>query len=361
NMTLKFDLPFLTDEKYIEFLNIYKDNIESVYFPLNSRMLTSARVVYDKPDENFNYKLSLVPFAKKYLIINARYNSLIRYDTSQVKIVMNEIKELYENNLLDGILFSDMYYLKLMVDSDSDLMNNLSIIPSINTFLDSKEKVASYFNYLKLLGISKYPNKVVLDRSLNRNHKKLVEISNYIRKNYPRMKIELVANEGCLYNCPFKINHDIIISLINDNTIAGVNYLNAMLSVSDFKINNLNQSYGCLKLYANNESLLLSSPFIRPEDLKYVEDYVDTIKIAGRTLGSDFIMETARSYFQRSFKGNLVELLDSPNILNETIYIDNSKIPEDFYQITSNCDKDCLRCNYCNEVIEKSKVNKPVF
>ncbi len=41
--------------------------------------------------------------------------------------------------------------------------------------------------------------------------------------------------------------------------------------------------------------------------------------------------------------------------------IDNTKFPDDWFEVTSRCDKKCHQCNYCNEVMDQVLVNTEAF
>lgn len=342
-----YDLPYFHDIDYIDFLN-FNNSIYSIYYHLNSNLISSARVINYRYITNLEDTLSKINSnIKKYILFNARYNNIIRYDEVQINNILDEIKNLKSKHLLDGIIFLDYYIIELLVKEDKLLFKDIELIPSVNCFIDSIEKLESYFSYLRFIGVNNIPNKIVLDRSLNRNINKLKEVSDYIKLNYKDIKIEILVNEGCLYNCPYKINHDIFISLINDNTGVGMVYLNNLTVNNKFKLEKLNIDQGCLKMYSENKNLILSSPFIRPEDIKYIEEYVDIIKISGRTLGKEFIEMVYNSYNNKEYNGNIIDILDTSNYLKDIIYIDNETLPKNFFEIVSKCNKDCYKCKYC--------------
>ena len=64
------------------------------------------------------------------------------------------------------------------------------------------------------------------------------------------------------------------------------------------------------------------------------------------------------AYVRRTFFGNTLDLCEpgfgraiSPYVVN------NAAFPEDWFQRTSQCDKQCHKCGYCEHVLEKVLMN----
>jgi hypothetical protein len=69
-------------------------------------------------------------------------------------------------------------------------------------------------------------NTIILDRSLNRNLKELKRIrkaQNYLNAKNPRKKLltSLLVAESCIYNCPFKREHDSVGEVISTDYFSG--------------------------------------------------------------------------------------------------------------------------------------------
>ena len=141
-------------------------------------------------------------------------------------------------------------------------------------------------------------------------------------------------------HCPYKDSHDIYISLFNQR--------NEESALKLFREN------ACLATY-KKEWHYLASPFIRPEDIKYISDNVDILKIAGRTHTYNFIIDTFYAYLKRSWKGNLLQLIDTSYPISEKVIVNNPSIPKQFYNKTSSCSLDCKKCGYCKKVFGKAK------
>lgn len=349
---MKFDIPVLYDNDYISFILSNQTDIHSVYFSLPTGKVSDARIISKTISIiEFNEFLNIIPKdIFKYVTINGRFTPFDLYSDDNLRAVISDLKVLYDSNNLTGLIFVDFYYISLLSKIDPEFTKQLELIPSINCYIDSIEKFHSYINYIKTLPF-KQPSKIVLDRSLNRNIKKLNNIVSKIKNYNSDIKIELLANEGCIYSCPFKINHDICISLINDRSVGGIVYLNRKLINNSFDIQNINQNYGCVNYLLNNQSDILKSPFIRPEDIKNYK--IDIIKLCGKIRPFSYLDLTFNAYKSGKYNNNLLDLLDSLSIFNEKFYIFNDQIPKDFFENTSNCNKNCNSCVYCRTVFDK--------
>jgi len=348
---MKFDIPLIYDNDYIEFINKNAEHIYSIYFSLPSGNVSDARILSNNINlVQFNLFLKEIPkHIKKYITLNGRYSTIDMYSSNNIKNIISELKILYTSNNLTGILFLDFYYMTLLSQIDPKFIKELEIIPSINCNIDSLEKFNMYIQYLDSLGLI-LGSKIILDRSLNRQFSKLNELSKNIRKYNPNLKIEILANEGCILHCPYKINHDISISLINDKSIVGKIYLNSKLVNNDFQFQNLNDKYGCINHLSKKPEDLLKSPFIRPEDINKYNECADIIKLTGKIRSFSFLEECFNAYLNRKYNGNLIELFDSLAIFRELFYIFNDQITDNFFKKVTSCNKNCEDCNYCKDL-----------
>ena len=62
---------------------------------------------------------------------------------------------------------------------------------------------------------------ILLDRSLNRNIKELRRINKLVQRQPRSIKTSLLVSEGCLYRCPFKLEHDMASTVIGGNYWGG--------------------------------------------------------------------------------------------------------------------------------------------
>ncbi len=345
---MQLSVPFISDTAYAESLAQKKADLASVYFGLPSRPAADARVQCRTGDSfSFTKILGRVAGIKAYCLLNSRF---IRPDLYLDDIFLNQtldtIQKLDETIGIQGIVFSDLYFLNALSGTGHELVPKLEAVPGINMMIDTAPKAFFLLDAIEKTRF-RLPGKLVLDRSLNRDFHCLEKTVQGIRQAYPRMGIELMANEGCLLHCPFKLTHDSQISLSNTGLVQE-------------QTHRISRTLGCHHTFFHHPHLFLSVPFIRPEDITAYAGLADTIKISGRTLGPNFLCKAIDAYIRRSFDGNLLELMDATRFLADFYYIDNKKLDPDFLNTLANCDKFCKTCGICQDLFMHTARKKTI-
>ncbi len=339
-MTPFLDVPFLPEEAYIKFLNNNSAHIDSIHFSLMGDKRLDNRISkesFDKPDEIIR-SLGQISIANKYLLLNSIfYGPSLLTDTKQLRPLVDCIETCLHEGVINGIIYCDQYLLQALSNEAPDLAAELEAIPGINTMLDSQAKISSHLAYIGETSF-RLPSKLTLDRSLNRNLEKLTDTVRWCRQGYPKMRLELLANEGCLPFCPYRTSHDAYIALGNHE--------------GKDQSFDLTKELGCMQLLDKQPHRLLQSPFIRPEDAESYLDQVDFILLCGRAQGADFLKKTISAYINRSHDGNLLDLLDSMNWLSEHLYVENTALSFDFANMLSVCNNRCNSCGFCMELFQ---------
>jgi len=153
-------------------------------------------------------------------------------------------------------------------------------------------------------------------------------------------KLGILANSGCLRNCPWQTYHD--------NLIAHSDEAQGRVPAMDFN------PHLCWTLYRDRANLaeILKATWIRPEDLSRYEGIVDFVKLATRQhVSPRLVME---AYARGEYRGNLLDLLEpgfSPAFRPQVI--DNSSFPDDWFDRSGACSRECTFCGYCEQVFEK--------
>jgi hypothetical protein len=111
-----------------------------------------------------------------------------------------------------------------------------------------------------------------------------------------------------------------------------------------------NRELGCSRYFLGDHAHILRSPFIRPEDVELFEPHADVIKLCGRTRGAGVMQRIARAYLQRSYRGNLLELMDSMEHIAARLYLPNEAIPADFARRVCTCSGACTQCGCCRDL-----------
>lgn len=228
------------------------------------------------------------------------------------------------------------------------------IVKSIDCKLEIKSStLCQVTNANKAISLKKLgADRIVVEESINRDFSTLQRITNAFGD-----KVEVIVNTLCNKDCiyrPFHYNqmsHDCV--LTNEESIKD-------------HYNNL-----CIMKRIESLSNLLKINWIRPEDIElYTQVGINHFKIQGRNaVMKGNCYKVVRSYFEESFDGNLMDLLELySNLCSFKIYIDNKRLDgyvEKFFQNRDFCKRDCENCKYCDNVImncldyEKSlKVNE---
>ncbi|ACL06306.1 hypothetical protein Dalk_4628 [Desulfatibacillum aliphaticivorans] len=344
---LQFDVPFAPEESYADFLRENATRIYSLYFSLYSPKALDARARFEtRKAEELAALLSRVPGVKKFALLNSRFNHPGWYfDVQACAGVVEALQALLDSNCLDGVVFGDFYQLQALSDAAPELCSQLEAVPSVNFSPDSLEKIRVLISEIGMTQF-KAPQKIVLDRALNRNMTKLKKVSAQIREKYPEMLIELLANEGCLYQCPFKPAHDALIAFCN-------------MDLHPDNTHSINKKLGCMRHLNEHLHHIFSSPLIRPEDADRYEQTADVIKLCGRNKGdAAFPAMVLGAYLSKTYEGNLLELTDSMEWLGERVHIPNQDLPGHFWQTLAYCNKDCGSCNYCKDLYKAYAVEK---
>lgn len=126
--------------------------------------------------------------------------------------------------------------------------------------------------------------------TINRNFDRLRAIRRAVS-----VPLQLIVNHICMPNCPMQSYHQNGFAHASDGS--GGMFIDYCL-------------FGCSRRRLEDPSLFIRSPWIRPEDLAAYEDIgYDRFKLTERGIPSDELLKRVRAYSQKSFEGNLAELL----------------------------------------------------
>jgi collagenase-like PrtC family protease len=155
-------------------------------------------------------------------------------------------------------------------------------------------------------------------------------------------ELELLANEMCLYRCPFRAYH-----------------FDLMAHGSQLADRGPATEYPHLLCSARrmlHPAELLKARFIRPEDVSaYERCGIDLIKVAGRGHDAATLLRAAEAYLKRRFDGNLLDLTDlglyrAPGVAPPALYLDNRAL-DGFLEAVAgiDCARACgVSCTHCD-------------
>ncbi|MDC0335327.1 hypothetical protein OAN24_00310 [Pseudodesulfovibrio sp.] len=332
---LLLDVPFVPDGDYASFLAVRRTALNSVHFSIHDPALADARQrMEDRSMGTIIKGLAELGDIPKYVLMNARLHAPDKYfSADELDATGERLAMLVDTAGINGLVFSDPYFLQALSDAHPGLAGKLEAVPSVNALLDSADRV---FAMLDMIDVTEFrqPTKLVLDRSLNRDIQRLTETSERIRHALPAMKLHLIANEGCLYQCPYKLAHDGHIAMVNEGLCGERTFA-------------MNRDLGCVRRLLAEPGTMLASPFIRPEDTAHYAEHIDGIKLCGRNRGTDFLKRVVTAYMEAKYTGNLLDLMDAMGDLSDRVDLPNEDLPDNFFERVTTCDKACRTCGWC--------------
>lgn len=155
-------------------------------------------------------------------------------------------------------------------------------------------------------------DELTLHHLVNRNFALLEECLKYCKNK--DMELRLIANNVCLHDCPYQINHG-----------TGQSHASQKGNFSSdlyLDYNLLSCNYSKIK----DPAKLLASEWIRPEDIHVYEELARktgnsrfSIKLLERTKTTDFLIKVICAYTSRSYDGNLIDILTWPSKKNALV------------------------------------------
>ena len=190
--------------------------------------------------------------------------------------------------------------------------------------------------------MAEYFDSYHVQRDYNRDLEHLQKLKTWADAN--GKKLVMLANSGCFAHCSGQIFHDNMVA--HEAEICEVNNL------KDFN------PYVCWRMLKKRENwpMLLQNTWVRPEDLHHYEGIFDTVKLATRMHSHPGMVIAA--YVNARHYGNVLDLFEPGFGRAIAPYIvDNRSFPEDWFQRTTSCNKECHSCGYCASVLEKVLLN----
>lgn len=210
----------------------------------------------------------------------------------------------------------------------------------------------SQIEYFRKLGV----NRITLSYMSNRDFELIRRL-----KSIHDVDFEILVNESCLLDCPFRMYHYNLVSHGSQREKGEPFLQYPFLSCTLMKLQNVAE--------------LIKAPWVRPEDLyRYEELGIQYFKLAGREKTTEWLLRCAKSYFSLRHDGNLLDIIaiatpttsDLAMLCEKKIeaefrdielYIDNNALADflEFFETsTINCESSCgasgTGCRYCYEV-----------
>ena len=309
-----------------------KNNVEEVYFswgdlPNGRNLQTQQLGTSWESTEKQIRDLDLL--SKNGINFNLLFNgncygaeSLSRYFFDKIGSTVDYIKEMFG---LSSITTTSPLIAKFVKSNFPDIKVRASVNMEIGT-VEGMDYLSDYFDgyYMK--------------REYNRDFEKIKELKKWCDQNGKTLHI--LANSGCLNNCSAHMFHDNLVS--HENEI--------MQRDNCYEFHGICHEY--LKNHEKRIALIKNTNFIRPEDVRYYEEYFDSMKLATRV--SDKSVLILKSYIEGKYVGNILELLE-PNHAGRVYpyLLENSNLNNSYLF----CNKRCSTCNMCSNNYKNALVD----
>lgn len=326
--------PKLNQNQFNDFYNFvsqYKDYIYDIYFtsriaPFNQDAMGDVFVLHEESAINcVNAALHIQ--STLGIPVSATFNNIhVPSDQKHLDLFIKNFRPLYEAGIRNVTLPHTQWMLTGKIQAEfPELLIKNTILREVNRANQVYELAKAGFHYVNL------------DRDLMRDQDELRKIKK-VKEHFPYLKISLLANEGCLGNCPIMTEH---YQYNCTRTATDPQYFNSSIA-----------RISCQKWDVEDPAVMLKTANLPPwrEDwLELIAQGVDTIKMHGRE-NIDKLGESMRIIMR--FANNEAILFD-----NFGDYIQDTKLedrPIDAWRkIIKNCKFDCWDCGFCDKIYEK--------
>jgi collagenase-like PrtC family protease len=306
-MKLSVGYSLIAPDRFNEAVVKFRSSISEIYFawpdmpsgrsagPMDSH--TRSQLISDLLYDLEHYHAMSIPLV---LLFNGNCHGNESMSTKLVQRIKNIIGSLQDGGIPIAAVTTASPFIAFHVKR---LFPDIQIRASVNmriSHFTGMEYLADRFDFFY---VAKEMN-----RDLDKLSK-LKEAADGLGKN-----IGILANSGCLNHCSNQIFHDNLVSHEAQLVDVDTNY----------------SPVQCRNLMANQENwlkLLTLGNWIRPEDLRYYENVVSSVKLATRMHANPYMV--IASYAEGRHRGNLLDLTEpsfaqmvAPNIL------DSSEFPE---------------------------------
>lgn len=185
-----------------------------------------------------------------------------------------------------------------------------------------------------------------LQREYNRDFERIRRMKAWCDSHGKQLK--MLANSGCMYACAFHSFHDNMVAHEAEIAQAGNAFSESPSPCWDYMKANSSRDAA---------ATFLRGSWIRPQDVVHYEPYVSEMKLATRMHYNP--RRVVMAYARGRFRGNMLDLTEPSYSRRFMAHIlDAEKFPDDWFQRTSSCRRNCESCTYCLEAADRMLVDK---
>lgn len=297
NCGIKYDLATNFDTKFLDYVlkNDKNHQVTSMFGKLKQDIVGGGRSTITLPDVS---KKELEQYICKCKEYNIRFNYLLNplclgnrdMISSEHKKILKYIGSLSELGV-ESVTINSPYLCEIIKKRFPNMRITVGLYAVINTLQQAKQWVE--------LGA----DELTLWHHYNRDFEGLRAMLKAFKDT--DVSIRVIANNGCLHDCPFYINHGTGVSHSSQAADKSVSrYI-------DYNVVN------CFYRKVTKPTNFISSDWIRPEDVHYYKQLCDevgndnfTIKLVDRTKDTEFLTTVFDAYINEKFDGNLHKILN---------------------------------------------------
>ena len=324
---MKFQIGYQNNQKFLDYLLQHKDMVSELYFPWGE-FTTGRGVTADGEklaEDLFRFKTANFNFC---LLLNGNCYGAESLSTSFFDRLGNAITDISERFGLSSVTTASPVIAAFLKQH----FPALHIRASVNMEIGTPEGIEYLLDDF---------DSFYLKREYNYDLIRLPRMYDFCHAH--GKKLHILANSGCLNFCSARTFHDNLVAHQHE------------LPPSDARLSFHSVCTQYLKRGDNRKNILAKSNFIRPEDIKYYESLCDGMKLATRTNFNPLAI--AYAYFNERFNGNLLDLTEPAH---SAIYpgeiLANNRIPAEYFQLRSTCDKICEKCDCCKNIQNNATV-----
>lgn len=327
---LEFSVPYNNDPELLSEIfkikSLGSNRIKEIYMSGPREYNGSGRIMSEISLEEFQRATKKIheEGIRVNLVLNSTCEGIEWYSQKTVDKTMEYLKQMHETYGVEAVTIANPLYLAEARRRFKDLEIGVSVLSDVDCL-----QRAEIFG-------SAGPDIITPDVNINRNLGLLKEI-----KTATNMRLKLLVNEGCLYKCPFRKFHFNLSSHISKETNKGEG-----VDISFGKF------FGaCSSVMQQDESQILKSCWIRPEDLRKYGEITNYFKIVDRSHPTETILREVKAYMQESWNGDLLDIVSGGSKRFALIfgaYLDNQELTKhNFFDYVTSCGHDCRSCTYC--------------